>query len=121
MARKAQASSPRAKLTADLLAAVQADFAAHGRDVIEKMRQENPVKYAELASKLIAAEADPANPNSLKDANSMRDIGERLLRSVGLSDPDEAAIQAAIEANDTFVARLQAIAQASGVNPETMN
>jgi len=51
----------------------------------------------------------------------MHEIGKRLLISVGLAEPDEAAIQAAIEANDTFVARLQAIAQASGVSPETMN
>jgi hypothetical protein len=37
------------------------------------------------------------------------DIGERLLRSVGLSNPSAEAISAAIEANDTFVARLEAI------------
>jgi hypothetical protein len=43
------------------------------------------------------------------------------LKSVGLAEPDEAAIQAAIEANDSFVARLQAIVQASGINPEVMN
>ena len=51
----------------------------------------------------------------------MQDIGRRLLISVGYAEPDEASIQAAIEANNVFVARLQAIAQASGVNPEVMN
>jgi hypothetical protein len=102
MARKTQSASPRAKLTADLLAAVQADFAAHGRDVIEKMRQENPVKYAELASKLIAAEADPANPNSFKDCNSMKEIGLRLLRSVGMQEAEitDELVDLAVIAND---------------------
>ena len=46
---------------------------------------------------------------SFKTANSMHDIGERLLRSVGLSQPSEQAIAEAIQANDAFVARLEAI------------
>ena len=46
---------------------------------------------------------------SFKDAQSMQDIGERLLRSVGLTRPDQRAIDAAIEANNAFVARLEAI------------
>jgi hypothetical protein len=46
---------------------------------------------------------------TFKDAQSMHDIGERLLRSVGLSNPGAEAISAAIEANDAFVARLEQI------------
>jgi hypothetical protein len=46
---------------------------------------------------------------TFKDAQSMHDIGERLLRSVGLSNPSSEAISAAIQANDAFVARLEAI------------
>jgi len=42
-------------------------------------------------------------------ANSMQDIGRKLLQSVGLASPDDVSIQAAIEANDAFIARLQAI------------
>src|SRR5262245_4816187 len=42
-------------------------------------------------------------------ANSMQDIGRRLLQSVGFASPDDASIQAAIEANDTFVGRLEEI------------
>jgi hypothetical protein len=39
----------------------------------------------------------------------MNDIGERLLVSVGLKQPSAEAILAAIEANNAFVSRLEAI------------
>ena len=42
-------------------------------------------------------------------ANSMHEIGKRLLQSVGFTEPDDASIQAAIEANDNFIARLETI------------
>jgi hypothetical protein len=47
---------------------------------------------------------------TFKDAQSMHDIGERLLRSVGLREPSDEAVSLAIEANDAFVARLEQIA-----------
>ena len=40
---------------------------------------------------------------------SMRDIGSKLLQSVGFASPDDVSIQAAIEANDVFIAQLEAI------------
>jgi hypothetical protein len=120
MARKTQSGSPRAKLSSDFLEAFQQDFAKHGAEVIAKMRLESPSKYAELAGRLIAA-SDPPEGGSLKDCNSMTEIARRLLKSIGVDEPDEAAIQAAVEANDVFVKRLEAIAQASGVSPGTIN
>ncbi len=39
----------------------------------------------------------------------MQDIGRKLLQSVGFASPDDVSIQAAIEANDVFIARLEAI------------
>jgi hypothetical protein len=54
-------------------------------------------------------QGDKNNAQSFKTANSMQDIGERLLRNVGLANPPEQAINEAIQANDTFVARLEAI------------
>src|SRR5215472_2498376 len=52
-------------------------------------------------------------------ANSMQDIGRRLLQSVGFASPDDASIQAAVEANDAFVGRLEAIrAAAQGLTIE---
>jgi hypothetical protein len=55
-------------------------------------------------------------PNSSQDfkaARSMQDIGRKLLQSVGLASPDDASIQAAIEANNAFVRRLEEISAAA--------
>lgn len=54
-------------------------------------------------------QGDGKATHSFKDAQSMDDIGERLLKSVGLSNPGADAIAAAVQANDAFVSRLEAI------------
>jgi hypothetical protein len=46
-------------------------------------------------------------------ANSMQDIGRKLLQSVGFASPDDVSVQAAIEANDEFIARLERIRDAA--------
>ena len=53
---------------------------------------------------------DAPNPSTdFATANSMQDIGRKLLQSIGFASPDDVSIQAAIEANDAFVGRLEAI------------
>src|SRR5215831_11039592 len=47
-------------------------------------------------------------------ANSMQDIGRKLLQSVGFREPDDVSIAAAIEANDAFIERLEAIRDEAG-------
>ena len=42
-------------------------------------------------------------------ASSMEDIGRKLLQSVGFKEPNDVSIAAAIEANDAFIERLEAI------------
>jgi hypothetical protein len=39
----------------------------------------------------------------------MQDIGRKLLQSIGFASPDDVSIAAAIDANDAFIARLEAI------------
>src|SRR5262245_16981451 len=56
---------------------------------------------------------ESAKPIDFTQANSMQDIGRKLLQSVGFASPDDASIQAAIEANDAFIDRLQAIRDAA--------
>jgi hypothetical protein len=55
------------------------------------------------------------NPNNIDftTANSMQDIGRKLLQSLGFREPDDLSIQAAIEANDAFIKRLEAIRDAA--------
>ena len=52
-------------------------------------------------------------PTDFSQAKSMTDIGRKLLQSVGFASPDDASISLAIEANDAFVARLEAIRAAA--------
>jgi hypothetical protein len=46
-------------------------------------------------------------------AQSMQDIGKKLLQSIGFASPDDVSIRAAIEANDAFIERLEAIRDAA--------
>jgi hypothetical protein len=56
---------------------------------------------------------ESAKPIDFAQANSMQDIGRKLLQSVGFNEPDDVSIQAAIEANDTLIATLEAIRDAA--------
>ena len=50
------------------------------------------------------------NAFSFKNTTSMHDLGKKLLLTVGMQNPSDAAIEQAIEANDRFVATLEHIA-----------
>jgi hypothetical protein len=58
-------------------------------------------------------EEPTTNQIDFQSANSMQDIGRKLLQSVGFNEPDDVSIQAAIEANDVFIQRLEAIRDAA--------
>ena len=89
-----------------------ADFKLHGKKALEQVRQESPSKYLELASKLAAlvATLKPAQ-SAFHDANSMQDIGRKLLQSVGADDATltDDQIAQAVACNDAFIAKLEAI------------
>jgi len=105
--------SARDKLSASFLKAFQKDFETYGVETIEKLREESPSKYAEIASRLIAA--TEAKPDGFESCRDMHELGIKLLKSIGFIDPDEDSIQAALKENDVFIARLQAIwAKAEG-------
>jgi hypothetical protein len=89
-----------------------ADFKLHGKRALEQVRLESPSKYLELASKLAAlvATLKPAQ-SAFHDANSMQDIGRKLLQSVGADDATltDDQIAQAVACNDAFIAKLEAI------------
>ena len=109
--RKPKTSEPslRDKLSAAYLEAFQKDFEANGTAVIEQLRNKSPEKYAEIASRLIAATEPQSQPDGFAGANSSEDIGRRLLQSIGVPEPLDEQIEAAIEANNAFIAKLEAI------------
>src|SRR6516162_10521437 len=53
------------------------------------------------------------NPNNIDfaAANSMQEIGRKLLQSVGFREPDDVSVARAVELNDTFIDGLQQIYQ----------
>jgi hypothetical protein len=60
-------------------------------------------------AKILNLTNDQPRPLDFATANSMQDIGRKLLQSIGFAEPDDASIAAAIEANDAFIERLEAI------------
>jgi hypothetical protein len=99
--------------------------ARNAAETVQKMARElNEIQYEARADKAHAAavaavlgkakllnigEQPSRNPQDYKAARSMQDIGRKLLQAVGFAAPDDASIAAAIEANDIFVRRLEAI------------
>jgi hypothetical protein len=58
---------------------------------------------------LIAATEPPPKADGLTAANTMEEVGRRLLQSIGLYEPSDEQIEAAIAANDAFIAKLEQI------------
>ena len=104
---------------------IQQIAARNAAETAEKMARElNEIQYEARADKAhgaavaavlgkakvlnIGAEQQHRVPD-FQQANSMEDIGRKLLQSVGFDSPDDASIRAAIEANDSFIARLERI------------
>lgn len=84
--------------------ALDADFRLHGEDAIKQLRETRPDRYVELAARPTDLPTD-----GFAQCDSMRDIGLKLLQSIGFRDPDDASIQEAVDANDRFIAQLQSI------------
>ena len=78
-------------------------------------QQDNPtaIVNSELAIAKVFHRFDTQNDNQLdfKSARSMQEIGKKLMQSVGVDERLITAemVQAAIEANNTFIAQLEAI------------
>src|SRR6266487_4683954 len=77
-------------------------------------QQGNPsgIVNSELGIAKVFHRIDDNSDNGKIDWNtttSMKDIGSKLLQSVGFASPDDVSIQAAIESNDVFIAQLEAI------------
>jgi hypothetical protein len=64
-------------------------------------------------AKILNFTNEQPKPQDWNTAQSMQDIGRKLLQSIGFNEPDDVSIAAAIEANDAFIARLEAIRDAA--------
>jgi hypothetical protein len=61
----------------------------------------------------LTVDQPPNTSVDFKQAKSMKDVGMKLLQSIGFASPSDADIAAAIEANDAFIERLEAIRDAA--------
>jgi hypothetical protein len=79
----------------------------------EQDRNPNGITAAELGIAKVFHPVDAPDPNHIdfNSAQSMQDIGRKLLQSIGFKEPDDASIREALELNDTFIDGLQAIHQ----------
>src|SRR5215831_20896994 len=78
-------------------------------------QQQNPaaIVNSELGIAKVFHRIDEPTDKSqdFNSAKSMTDIGRKLLQAVGFKEPDDVAIQRAVEANDVFIDTLQQIYQ----------
>jgi hypothetical protein len=79
--------------------------------IAEQERNAQGIVASELGIAKVFHHMNDPEPNKLDfaTANSMHDMGRKLLQSVGFASPDDVSIQAAIEANDQFIAELEQI------------
>ena len=115
----------RVKPIIDRVRELQAVAARNAAETAEKMARElNEIQYEARADKAHAAAVaavlgkarilnivpeESAKPIDFAQAKSMQDLGRKLLQSVGFASPDDVSIQAAIDANDAFIAELEQI------------
>jgi hypothetical protein len=109
--RKPKSGEPslRERLSQKFLEALEADFQLHGISVLERMRETHPERYAELAAKMIMTAEPAEQKQGIAQAKSMKEIGMRLLQSIGVIEPTDQQVEEAIAANDVFVEQLEAI------------
>jgi len=86
----------RDKLSSAFVEALEKDWAEHGVEVIQQIRQDNPVKYGELIARLVPMDANLVSASDFSKCETMEDIGRKLLQSVGLDE--NAATPSMIEA-----------------------
>jgi hypothetical protein len=84
-------------------------------DLASRMAEDQKNPQAIVGSELGIAKvfglekAQVDSPQDFSTANSMQDIGRKLLQSVGFASPDDASVQDAVEANNKFIAELETI------------
>ena len=79
-ANTAPRTGSRARLNAAFISALEADWALHGEDALEKVRSENPTAYARLAAELVPKQIEiEASANDF-DGQSKIEIEEALIQ-----------------------------------------
>jgi hypothetical protein len=100
----------RDRLSADFIKGIEGKWREHGEEILEAMRKDNPTKFAEMVARLVPPDPVPVSP--FANAQSLEDVGRKLLESVGLSEDliTDDLIEQALKAHQTLIDRLEEIA-----------
>lgn len=109
MAKKSKSDGPniRDALTTAFIEQLQRDFAEHGKEIIEKVRNEAPAKYSELILRLIPMQ--PTMVENSDEPQDSREVAQRLLRDVGLHEASDSDCEDALTAYDQMIESLTLI------------
>jgi hypothetical protein len=102
----------RDRLTAGFVKGLEEQWRLHGNEVLEAVRKENPVKFAELVVRLVPQEPVVAE-SPFAAAQSKEDMARKLLESVGVGEINITGdmVEQAVAANDKFIQELTVIGQ----------
>ena len=82
--RYGESPSTRNRLSGAFIEALAEQWREHGGEILDGLRRDNPAKFAEIVAKLVTI-SEPTTDDTFdfKKATSMKDIGRKLLMSVG--------------------------------------
>ena len=105
--------SLRDKLTAKFVEALEADWQEHGTEIIQKLRERSPEKYADIVARLTVPAEPPPAPGDYRECKSVFDVARKMLVNNGMH-PDaitDAMVEQAAEAADALKDRLDEISR----------
>src|SRR6516225_1678594 len=96
MSRRANGSEPtlpnkRGALTQKFIADLEAQWRVYGPEILDKVREESPTKFAEICARLIPVQTAPAEEDSfgLKQIQSLDELKAHIvntIREMGFAD-----------------------------------
>ena len=98
------------------------EFKDNAAEAFKTVRERDPSKFLELSAKLfpLIMALNPSK-NEFSTAQSREELAAALLRSVGLAEASEDQVAAAIDANNKFIAQLEAIRDAAALGEGELN
>ena len=115
--KPANEPSLRDKLNASFVAALEADFAENGVDVIKRLREKSVERYADIVAKLIVATEPGPDGMKYNGSTTWEDIGRGLLGQIGCDEVEmtDELVQGALKLHDNFIEQLVALRASHGV------
>jgi hypothetical protein len=111
--RKTEQLDLRDKVSSAYITALDKLGQQYGDEILDAVRKENPMKFAELYARLVSLEPNLSGPADINSCNTTEDISRVCLVNIGMREDaiTPSAVEAAHEAYTNFLTRLQVIAE----------